>query len=162
MAQSFSPSGPHALVFGPSGLGGWDVVDQLLSNHPTQGTFSKVTALVKRPLSVAESCWPSPSSSRPSLDLISGVNLRRATIEEFAASLKERVAGIDSVTHTFYFAYKQEDDADKEVEINITMLGRAIGALNALSPKLQFVVFPSCTKVSKSMSQQQSAASTRM
>lgn len=41
------------------------------------------------------------------------------------------------------------------------MLGRAIGALNALSPKLQFVVFPSGTKVSKSMSQQLSAASIR-
>jgi len=53
---------------------------------------------------------PNPSSSRPSLDLISGVNLGRDTIEEFAASLKERVAGIGSVTHTFYFAYKQESN----------------------------------------------------
>lgn len=55
MARSKIPPGAHALVFGASGLAGWGVVDQLLENYPAEGTFSKVTALVNRPFSVAES-----------------------------------------------------------------------------------------------------------
>jgi len=47
----------HALVFGASGVAGWSVVDQILSNYPREGTFSKVTALVNRPLNFEESYW---------------------------------------------------------------------------------------------------------
>lgn len=43
---------------------------------------------VNRPLSVADSYWPSPSLSRPQPDLVSGVNLAEGTVEEFTASLK--------------------------------------------------------------------------
>ena len=95
--------GAHALVFGASGLAGWGVVDQLLENYPTKGTFSKVTALVNRPLSIADSCWPIASPSRPELDLVSNVNLTEGTVGEFTASLKRKVQDIGNVTHAFYF-----------------------------------------------------------
>jgi nucleoside-diphosphate-sugar epimerase len=108
MATLKKPSGAHALVFGASGLAGWAVVDQLLENYPVEGTFSKVTALANRPLSVADSYWPSPSPLRPKLDLISGVNLAEGTVEEFMASLKEKADDIAEVTHAFYFGEFQE------------------------------------------------------
>jgi len=94
MARSKIPPGAHELVFGASGLAGWGVVDQLLENYPAEGTFSKVTALVNRPFSVAESYWPSPSPSRPKLELVSNVNLAEGTVEEFTALLKEKVENI--------------------------------------------------------------------
>lgn len=102
------PSGAHALVFGASGLAGWAVVDQLLENYPAEGTFSKVTALVNRPLSVAESYWPSPSPSRPKLELVCNVNLAEGRVEEFTALLKEKVEDIGNVTHAFYFGMFDE------------------------------------------------------
>ncbi|KAI9844854.1 MAG: hypothetical protein M1830_007580, partial [Pleopsidium flavum] len=146
MARSKIPLGAHALVFGASGLAGWGVVDQLLENYPAEGIFSKVTALVNRPFSVAESYWPSPSPSRPKLELVSNVNLAEGTVEEFTALLKEKVEDVANVTHAFYFAYKQDEDADVEVKTNREMIQRAIGALNSLSPNLTFVAFPGGTK----------------
>lgn len=113
MAQSKMSSGAHALVFGASGLAGWGVVDQLLDNYPVQGTFSRVTALINRPFSVAESYWPNPSPSRPELELVSGVNLAVAeqTIEEFTALMQDKVKDMTSVTHAFYFgAFEEEVD----------------------------------------------------
>ena len=103
MAQSKSTTGAHALVFGASGLAGWAVVDQLLSNYPTQGTFSQLTALVNRPLNVADSYWPSPSPSRPKLQLVPHVNLLRGSVEELTDFLKHEVGDIENVTHAFYF-----------------------------------------------------------
>ena len=103
MAQSESAKGAHALVFGASGLAGWGVVDQLLSNYPAQGAFSQVTALVNRPFDLADSYWPSPSPSRPKLQLVPHVDLLKGSIEDFTAFLKREVEYIGSVTHAFYF-----------------------------------------------------------
>ena len=103
MAESTSATGAHALVFGASGLAGWGVVDQLLSNYPAQGTFSRVTALVNRPFSVADSYWPSALPSQPELQLVPHVNLLKGSVEELTALLKCEVAGIGNVTHAFYF-----------------------------------------------------------
>lgn len=103
MTQSQSATGAHALVFGASGLAGWGVVDQLLSNHPAQGAFSQVTALVNRPFNVADSYWPSPSPSRPKLQLVPHVDLLKGSVEDFTAFLKREVGGIENVTHAFYF-----------------------------------------------------------
>ena len=103
MAQSESATGAHALVFGASGLAGWGVVDQLLSNCPAQGTFSQVTALVNRPFDVADSYWPCPSPSRPKLQLVPHVDLLKGSVEDFTAFLKREVEDIGSVTHAFYF-----------------------------------------------------------
>ncbi len=95
--------GKHALVFGASGLVGWGVVDQLLSNYPTQGTFSTVSALVNRPFNVEDSFWPEQSPARPDLQLISGVNLAGTTVKDLQKLLKAEVKGIERVTHVFYF-----------------------------------------------------------
>lgn len=45
-------------------------------------------------------------------------------------------------------AYKQEQEMDLETKVNREMIERAIGALDALSPNLKFVAFPSGTRVS--------------
>ena len=103
MAQSASVDSAHALVFGASGLAGWGVVDQLLSSFPAQGTFSRVTALVNRPFSVAESYWPSASPSRPELQLVPHVDLLKGSVEELTAFLQREVGDIRNVTHAFYF-----------------------------------------------------------
>jgi hypothetical protein len=74
----------HALVFGASGLAGWGVVDQLLSDYPVPGTFSTVTALSNRPLIVEDSFWPVRRSGDgvPKFDLISGVDLMKGSMDE--------------------------------------------------------------------------------
>lgn len=102
MARSESKPGAHALVVGASGVAGWAVVDQILAHYPNPGTFSTVTALVNRPLTVADSGWPELSSSRPQLDLVSGIDLTTGTADEFSAVLK-KVQNVSRVTHVFYF-----------------------------------------------------------
>ena len=96
----------HALVFGASGLAGWGVVDQLLSDYPVPGTFSTVTALSNRPLSVEDSFWPVRRSGEeiPKFDLISGVDLMKGSMDELAEVLRDKVGdGVENVTHVFYF-----------------------------------------------------------
>ncbi|KAH9218272.1 hypothetical protein DL95DRAFT_434371 [Leptodontidium sp. 2 PMI_412] len=122
-----SQSANHALVFGASGVAGWGLVNELLKNYPKEGTFPKVTAVVNRPLKVEDAYWPPPSPSRPDLQL-------------------EKVKDIESVTHAYYFAYKQDNDQATEVAANLSMLSRVTGALNTLAPNLKFLVFPSGTK----------------
>lgn len=98
----------HALVYGASGLSGWATVDQLLSNYPTTGTFSKVTALVNRPLSFQDSFWPEATPDSPELQLVSGANLLSGSVKEFAAWLRKHVKGVESVTHIYYFGITTE------------------------------------------------------
>ncbi|KKY20354.1 putative sirq protein [Diplodia seriata] len=136
-------SGNHALVFGASGLAGWAVVDELLSNYPAPATFRKITALVNRPLKLEDSWWPTPSPDTPDFELVAGVNLLN---EEFAAFLKDKVHDIDTVTHVFYFAYKQEDDWSVETRVNSAMFERVVNAVDTLAPALKFIVFPSGTR----------------
>lgn len=93
----------HALVFGASGNVGWGVVDQLLSNYPAPGIFSQVTALVNRPLTLEDSCWPLDQTTGPGLQLVSGVNLVEGTVESVSELLRSKVKNIDNVTHVFYF-----------------------------------------------------------
>jgi hypothetical protein len=93
----------HAIIFGASGLVGWSVLDQLLSNYPKPGSFSGVTAVINRP--VAEPDWglPSASSHRPGLQIVSGIDLLNGTADDLGRQLKERVPDVESVTHIFYF-----------------------------------------------------------
>ncbi|KAJ7499912.1 hypothetical protein FB451DRAFT_1074226 [Mycena latifolia] len=138
-----SSASAHALVFGASGLAGWGVVEQLLENYPSKGTFSKVTAVVNRPMSVADSFWPTPES--PTLELVTNVNLTEGTVETFTALLKEQVKDIVAITHVYYFVYKQDDDADVEIKTNCGMLERVLGAVEALSPNFRFLAWASGT-----------------
>lgn len=94
--------GNHALVIGASGLIGWAVVDQLLKSYPSPNTFSKITALVNRPLKLEDSFWPVEAPERPKLELIPGVNLL-CDDEEFENTLKEKVPDVSGITHVFYF-----------------------------------------------------------
>ncbi|KAJ7618488.1 hypothetical protein FB45DRAFT_168411 [Roridomyces roridus] len=133
----------HALVFGASGLAGWGVVSQLLANYPAKGTFSRVTAVVNRPLSVADSLWPTTDS--PTLELVTNVDLTKGSVQEFTLHLKEKVEDIATVTHVFYFVYRQHDDPLLEIEINCGMLERVVGAVEALAPNFCFLAWPSGT-----------------
>ena len=103
MVQFEAQSGAHALVVGASGVAGWAVVDQIIEHYPNQGAFSTVTALVNRPLTVADSGWPEHSPSRPQLDLVSGIDLTSGTADEFGNVLEEKVKDVSRVTHVFYF-----------------------------------------------------------
>ena len=50
-------------------------------------------------------------------------------------------------------AYKQEDDPMDETTVNREMLEHALGALDALSPNLKSIVFPSGSRVSCTVNQ---------
>ena len=93
-------SGNHALVFGATGLIGWAIVDQLLSSYPEPDAFSKVTAVSNRPMNPSRTLWASDSPKSPELQLVSGVNLRD---EDVTSQLRNKVKGVEHVTHVFYF-----------------------------------------------------------
>ncbi|KAL8786438.1 MAG: hypothetical protein Q9195_008208 [Heterodermia aff. obscurata] len=138
MAQSELKSSAHALVVGASGVAGWAVVDQILENYPNHGTFSTITALVNRPLALADSGWPELSPSRPQLDLVSGIDLTSGTADEFSAVLKGKVKNVSKE-----IAYKYDQNPETESEINRGMLERLLVALNNLAPDLAMVVLAS-------------------
>ena len=92
-------SGSHALVIGASGLIGWGVVNQLLRSYPSTGTFSKVTALVNRPLKLEDVFWPTDG---PELELISGIDLLSSD-EELEQMILEKLEDVKSIRYVFYF-----------------------------------------------------------
>jgi hypothetical protein len=89
----------HALVFGASGISGWAIVNQILSDYPAKGVFSAVTALTNRPLPAEYALWPKDSR----LDVVSGLDLMKGSQEDLEASMKEKIKGIENVTQVFYF-----------------------------------------------------------
>lgn len=93
----------HALVFGASGLLGWAVVNEIMNHYPVKGTFSKVTALTNRPLTLQDSLWPTEGNALPDLNIVSGIDLTRGTLEEFKEVIKRRIPDIETVTHIYYF-----------------------------------------------------------
>jgi nucleoside-diphosphate-sugar epimerase len=90
--------GKHALILGASGITGWAVVNELLSESRDAQQFDRVTALTVRPLDAQSARWP--ASDR--LTIVSGIDLTRGTPDELAKILKEKVKGIGSVTHVFF------------------------------------------------------------
>ncbi|KAF9072204.1 hypothetical protein BDP27DRAFT_1290701 [Rhodocollybia butyracea] len=140
------PHTNHAIVFGASGLAGWGVVDQLLQGYPSYGTFNRISALVNRPFELAHAGWTTNNPRGPKIQLVPHVNLMERSVEQFATDLNKRVEGLETVTHAFYFAYNQNDDAKVEVEMNCSMFDRALGALEQFCPDLEFVVFPGGTR----------------
>ncbi|KAI1496145.1 hypothetical protein F5X99DRAFT_422359 [Biscogniauxia marginata] len=136
----------HAIVFGASGVIGWSVVDQLLSNHGGIDVFSKVTAVTNRQVDLTESQWPINPLGGPEVQLISGIDLRQSEPNGVAKALKEKVRGVDKVSHIYYFAFTQVDDPIEEVDVNKRMLKNVLGAVTFLFPSLKFVVFPGGTR----------------
>jgi nucleoside-diphosphate-sugar epimerase len=93
----------RAIVFGAAGLLGWSAVNQLLSGYPTSRSFSRVTAVLNRSVPEAELHWPSEEPDRPQLQIVSGIDLLQGTGDDLAKQLKEKVEGVEQITHVFYF-----------------------------------------------------------
>jgi hypothetical protein len=94
-----SASERTALVFGASGIIGWDVTLQALQ-YPVPQAFKRVIALTNRPLTKKDAYLPDDSR----LDIYSGIDL--ASGVEDAINSLAKVPGIGDVTHV-YFAGKQ-------------------------------------------------------
>jgi len=93
----------HAVVIGSSGLVGWGVVNELLSQDSVApGNFSRVTALVNRPIKRDDTFWPDEHPSQPELLMVDGVNLMDDG-EKITAMLKDRISDAHTITHVFYF-----------------------------------------------------------
>lgn len=133
----------HALVFGASGITGWAIVNAILNGYPTPESFSQVTALTNRPLSLEASQWPISDK----LELVSGIDLLHGDQATLESTLKQSVPKVDQVTHVYFFAYTMDPDSGKEIQINVDLLRRAVTAIESLSSKLEFVVLPTGTKV---------------
>lgn len=136
--------GHHALVFGASGILGWAVVNEILNSYPAKGTYSKITALTNRPL--PQTLWPTPGPDVPELSLISGIDLTQGTAEEWKATFTEKIPDIDTIDHIYYFAYKFHPDFPTEYQINVEMFKRGFGVIEALAPRLSYVILPTGTK----------------
>lgn len=133
----------HALVYGASGITGWAIVNQILNGFPSADTFAKVTALTNRPLPAEVAQWPQSEK----LQVVSGLNLLDGDQTDLEKTLKERVKDVDKVTHVYFFAYIMDMDPAKEISINISLLERAVKAVETLSTNLKWVVLPTGTKV---------------
>jgi len=144
MGSTGDSKGHHALIYGASGITGWAIVNQLLNDYPDANTFSKVTALTNRPLTPEAAQWPKSEK----LEVVSGLDLLKGSQEDLEKDMKEKVLGIEDVTHVYFFAYIMDPDPEKESSINVDLLKRAVEAVEHLSSNLRFVVLPTGTKVS--------------
>ncbi|KAF7551199.1 hypothetical protein G7046_g7783 [Stylonectria norvegica] len=139
-----APLENHALVFGATGLIGWAITEQLLSNYPETATFSSVTAISNRPVKESQTSWPSATAERPELQLVSGVNLLD---EDLTSQLRDKVTGVERITHVFYFVFlPQNDDQLEECRVNCGMMRRVAEAMNALAPNLKSFVYSGGTR----------------
>jgi hypothetical protein len=94
-----SPTADHALIFGASGITGWAIVNAILEGYPSRDAFSRVTALVNRPLSKEVAQWPED----PRLQIISGIDLLKGSREELEKVIKEKVPEVDTTTHVYFY-----------------------------------------------------------
>lgn len=139
----------HALVFGASGITGWAIVNAILNGYPSDSTFTRVTALTNRPLSTEAAQWPKSGK----LQVVSGLDLLAGDQSTLEVTMKEKIPGIETVTHVYFFAYIMDADPKKEISINVDLLKRAVTAVEHLAQSLRFVVLPTGTKVSASLEQ---------
>lgn len=95
----------HAVIFGASGVSGWAVVNQLLEGYPDGEVWNKVTALTNRPLSLEVSQWP----KKDSLEIVSGIDILKGSLDDVKGVLKERVSDAENVTHIFYYGSYRRD-----------------------------------------------------
>ncbi|KAL2788160.1 hypothetical protein BJX66DRAFT_309448 [Aspergillus keveii] len=132
----------HALVFGAAGLLGWATVNQLLSGYPSAAPFTKVTAVLNRPVAKDDLHLPSGPNS-PDLQIVSGIDLLQGTGEDLARQLQEKVPGVEGVTHVFYFVFVPfNDDYVEECTRNCNIMRRVASALNITAPNLQSFIYP--------------------
>ncbi|PSN63645.1 hypothetical protein BS50DRAFT_499514 [Corynespora cassiicola Philippines] len=140
----------HALVVGASGLIGWAVVDQLLRYCPsaTSSAFSKITALVNRPIKLQDTFWPEPGTKVPKLALVTGINLS-CSDDNFEELLRDKLPDASTITHVFYcgMSFKEVPaNHEEEVTTNVGMMRRLVMAVKSLSPNFSFLVYPGGTR----------------
>ncbi|KAK4506324.1 hypothetical protein PRZ48_000054 [Zasmidium cellare] len=124
----------HLLVFGASGISGWACVKEALT-YPTRTTFTRVTGLTNRPLSLEASKLPQD----PRLQLISGIDFTN-NVQNIVSLMVEKIPGIDTVTHAIFTAYIQTEDFDSLREVNTKLVKNAADALDQVAPKLKSFV----------------------
>ncbi|PYH87452.1 hypothetical protein BO71DRAFT_404648 [Aspergillus ellipticus CBS 707.79] len=135
-------SGHHAIIFGCSGINGWSLVNQLLSDYPSPSTFSKVTAVANRAFTHDEAKWPTDDR----LQIVSGVDLLVGEDAALQTTLTEKIPSVETISHVYYAAYRASDIPADECRLNKEMLRAAVQALETLSPKLSFVTLITGTK----------------
>lgn len=91
--------GNHALIYGASGISGWAIVNGILNGYPSKDAFSRVTAMVNRPLTREMALWPDD----PRLQIVSGVDLVKGTQEELEKQIKEKVKDVETVTQVYFY-----------------------------------------------------------
>ena len=107
----------HALVTGPHGIIGLNLVEEL-SERPDW----KVTGIGRR-----------PAPPFQGLDYLSG------DLED-AASTRAALAGCGDVSHLFFAAFKPAADLHEEVRVNVAILENTLDGLRAAGAELQRVV----------------------
>lgn len=124
----------HALVFGASGISGWAILNQALT-YPTPTTFSRITGLTNRPLTLEDACLPPD----PRLHLASGVDLT-SSVSNVVSALKAKIPDVESTTHVFFTAYIAAGDFQATKQINTSILDVAVRAVEQLAPNLETVI----------------------
>ena len=122
------PVDNHALVFGASGISGWAIVNQILSDYPAKGVFSAVTALTNRPLPAEYALWPKDSR----LDVVSRLDLMKGSQEELETSMKEKIKGVENVTQVFYFCKSASNTTTWPLESPGLNLVKSVGKIGGL------------------------------
>ncbi|KZL65982.1 SirQ protein [Colletotrichum tofieldiae] len=125
-----------AVVFGATGVSGWAFVNELLHDYPAPATWGTVHALCNRPIDREKLLWPNDDR----LNIVSGINLLNSSHEDLVTEFKNKVPGVEKITHAYFLAYKSSSVPAEEVRDNAIILERAITALDTLSPSLEFVV----------------------
>lgn len=96
--MTFTMAGKHALVLGASGITGWAVVNELLTDRPDARRFTRVTALANRPLPADVAGWP----EGPKLGVVSGIDLLEGSREHLEERFEARIPEVETVTHVFF------------------------------------------------------------
>lgn len=91
-------TGKHALVLGASGITGWAIVRELLTDHADAQRFTTVTALTNRPLPANVARWPKSDK----LNVVSGIDLLKGSQEQLQEAFKAGIPQVDTVTHVFF------------------------------------------------------------
>lgn len=102
--------------------------------YPSKSTFAQVTGLTNRPLSLRDSKLPQDER----LQLVSGIDLT-GSVEQVVSAMKEKIKGIETVTHVIFTAYIEKPDFETLRTVNVDLLKTAITAVAQLAPKLQSV-----------------------
>ncbi|KAF2008563.1 hypothetical protein BU24DRAFT_474988, partial [Aaosphaeria arxii CBS 175.79] len=124
----------HALVFGASGISGWSLLNQL-KDYPSPTTFSRITGLSNRPLTLEQAQLHTDSR----YNLVNGIDLTKP-VQEVARLLKEKIEDAEGITHVFYAAYIQTGDFESLKKINCDLLKVAVEAVEQVSSKLKTII----------------------